>query len=1130
MSLPTPPSTSHRVEKEIRRLPTRMVVWKEEHEIHPLTVEGSRRPLSPPNVPVRSILKKTAHESLPLMEELRRETTPEPLDPLADLHYLDNPVTRIIAADAALRDLIESYSVLATRLRACVTGNTDADASWPLFQPLRKHRDALVSAMCRDLGRALETPPTDDDAKEEVRFLPSPEKSPKKKGMSAEGVKYARDLCTTCHAVLKLLSAVFTFPAIYGIFEDAHLSDLLTATLAIPLTSELPTPNARKTWALSVWLLQYQRLPAEVLLPARDRIAYALRRGIEGELGKEGKKGSISDGLKAIHDLSICYPSVFIPAFTDLIPSVFAQLLAPTLVLRAQACHALGGYAYGLSTLPTSASHSRAANYTATYLTQAPLGTPSKKPSSPVKDPAIIRTLRTTLGATDPKHAAQGPIWALSLLAYFIVMLGPQVYLDERMSKCITALSAVATRHTRSTVRSLACLVWRCMTWAYFRPLPIKLPHQQDEPTNESQETIEDSEGEADQEYTEDELRCFRLSMSQGWRVLSSMVDMGAAVSTIGALLTPASSPADSERRLTRALSLLTELSKRGGYSCQESLWTVAQLVSRYSPGGVDEDSGEFDWLKLLPFGLFSAMPGLLTTEFTSCAPVVKGLIGECAHTDEVRALTLEEITSERVYDCLMRVWSEGLRAMKLQWGEPFPVEILNIWTSLLTARVTAAQDDESELNYLSCYIADMLSAILEENSLDISSKQEDDDSLLALTSPAKPSHSKRRSPLPVYRWKPALKLLLVRQLWLIVTSVLPPDQLSAAAETLLAVVIKSEVNLVVDIDIIDDVRSQWASLCAEVIYHSDEQNLLAFWNMKQSKVSGRRSSRNWNENVRSCVWSHFLEKWREEHSSWEGAAILLGAPFLEPNIWDMSGEDLDEWKAFLQFTVDRALDYGVDSVSVVDHIAATISGRSSLSVTSSTRVSELLLGSFDVADARSLPSALFALANETLVDIYPPTVHNKVPSLWLLRTLTRSIDVCPVEISEQLLETLQEGMCYWIQDDQSVLTGDEYGMDVLPMYQTVLARMMGLPLQPSTVNNLAKLVESAFCGRADKPDGAISAFLEFWQLTYGSVPEPVDGWSDRIVTCLERSGLRSQPPVVEVSESLVIPRCFISE
>jgi hypothetical protein len=73
---------------------------------------------------------------------------------------------------------------------------------------------------------------------------------------------------------------------------------MVTQALAIPLAPELPTPNARKTCVLAIWLLQTQRLPADVLSPAKDRITYALRRAIEGELGKEGKKGSASDGMK----------------------------------------------------------------------------------------------------------------------------------------------------------------------------------------------------------------------------------------------------------------------------------------------------------------------------------------------------------------------------------------------------------------------------------------------------------------------------------------------------------------------------------------------------------------------------------------------------------------------------------------------------------------------------------------------------------------------------------------------------------------------------------------------------------------------------------------------------------------
>ncbi|KAG1768267.1 hypothetical protein EV702DRAFT_1203355 [Suillus placidus] len=189
---------------------------------------------------------------------------------------------------------------------------------------------------------------------------------------------------------MRLLESVFILPAVYRIFTDTQLGEMLTAVLSIPMADVLPTPNARKMCALSIWLLQVQRLPEEVIVPAKDRIAFALRRGTEGELGKEGKKGSACDGLKAIYDLAVYQPSTFVPAFTELLPSILANLLAPTLLLRTQACHALGVAAF-LTTTQRSPS-------------------PHKTPTKPSLDPIIVRTLRTTLNALEPQHAAQGPV------------------------------------------------------------------------------------------------------------------------------------------------------------------------------------------------------------------------------------------------------------------------------------------------------------------------------------------------------------------------------------------------------------------------------------------------------------------------------------------------------------------------------------------------------------------------------------------------------------------------------------------------------------------------------------------------------------------------------------------------
>lgn len=245
MSLLTPPHTSHRNEKEkenkfpeppVAGPSTRTVVWAAKDVIHSLATPIKHVSISSKHRPStsKSILKSLPENYLlefPAVVK-KRETTPEPADPLVDLHYLDHPVDQILSngedSEEALGKLTEAYNVLAARLRTSITEATDADASWPIFQPLRKNKQAFVDAVVRDVKRALVDPMSHNvHATEEVASklasyaLPSPANSPTKKkgGLSEEQVKYARDLGTTCHSVIKLLAAMLCFPAIYNIFE-----------------------------------------------------------------------------------------------------------------------------------------------------------------------------------------------------------------------------------------------------------------------------------------------------------------------------------------------------------------------------------------------------------------------------------------------------------------------------------------------------------------------------------------------------------------------------------------------------------------------------------------------------------------------------------------------------------------------------------------------------------------------------------------------------------------------------------------------------------------------------------------------------------------------------------------------
>jgi len=236
MSLPTPPSTSHRdkenrdKENRIKRSGSR-VVWSDLNEYHSIT--GSPTAVRPPEphavkMAPKSILKKTSYAILPFQDVdiNKRETTPEPEDPLSDPHYLQYPVSRLIAFDSSLRDLIEAYNILAVRIKATLAGPS-THASCALLQPFKKNAGSIVNAIVRDLGRAMEDPGSspecpEHEPQEDRVFLPSPQSSPRRKrGMTADQVKSARDTCTTCHAVLKFLSVVFALEAVYSVFTGA---------------------------------------------------------------------------------------------------------------------------------------------------------------------------------------------------------------------------------------------------------------------------------------------------------------------------------------------------------------------------------------------------------------------------------------------------------------------------------------------------------------------------------------------------------------------------------------------------------------------------------------------------------------------------------------------------------------------------------------------------------------------------------------------------------------------------------------------------------------------------------------------------------------------------------------------
>lgn len=148
-------------------------------------------------------------------------------------------------------------------------------------------------------------------------------------------------------------------------------------------------------------------------------------------------------------------------------------------------------------------------------------------------------------------------------------------------------------------------------------------------------------------------------------------------------------------------------------------------------------------------------------------------------------------------------------------------------------------------------------------------------------------------------------------------------------------------------------------------------------------------------------------------------------------NAWTLSSDDFNTWEDFLCHTINKALDYGIDSIAVLDAIAELVSQNQNPTFTSFTRVADLLLSHLDMPDARQIPDAVMEFVNDTLRYSYPPEPRNKVTSMWVIRSLTRVIETCPSELAMNLLESVQEGLCTWISDEYQALSQEEYTFDV---------------------------------------------------------------------------------------------------
>ncbi|KAI1794358.1 hypothetical protein LXA43DRAFT_1179542 [Ganoderma leucocontextum] len=325
-----------------------------------------------------------------------------------------------------------------------------------------------------------------------------------------------------------------------------------------------------------------------------------------------------------------------------------------------------------------------------------------------------------------PMWSIKAPVWAFSVVAHLVILLGPTVCLHWDLTRTFTALFSLGMRHTKSSVRALGCHAWYTTTLVFFRPPHVEI-------------TIDTETDGEDESATEDDAISERRKRDEmlrsNFKLLPSIVDMGVRRANVSALL---GQEVIDDKLVFAALRMLRYMSRKGGV-------TPAQRRIAFA-----------------------------------CRPV-KPLIEECPQVSDVRTLTLDEILAQGVSVLRpSRGSEEVLGEIREVW-----FNLLNCHTAPLLD-----SDDQCGLANLAMNACDVLLDILDDPGLDFTMcKEELGDgapSSPIKRSGAQDNAKGTDQPLPESQWNFAVKLFLVRDLFTITRAVFPPETFAELAEALL--------------------------------------------------------------------------------------------------------------------------------------------------------------------------------------------------------------------------------------------------------------------------------------------------------------------------------------------------------
>ncbi|KAI9508331.1 hypothetical protein F5148DRAFT_1197378 [Russula earlei] len=387
-------------------------------------------------------------------------------NPLYNPEYLLGPIETIVCSHQALtsghlslHDITEAYRTLSMRIRQSSRHLSVMSDSFPALELLRDRDADVVTALRRDILRAVPI----------SAWHPSSNLSPRSPGTTAVTVSWelamyntdhAEAFSTLCHYALRLLSEIFRLPALSSVFTMQDLGLLLGDVTFIISHPRLVSPSASKTTTLLTWIIRTQRLPKDVLLPRIEDLILSLELILEATVRDTYVAVIVVDALICIVNLLTFHRHIFVAPLAGLLPSVFPLVMHPSSELRHHTAVVLATFSHTLITYRTLVGESTVetiCSHTHSFLTPET----TRHPTSSRKLPPLLDTV---VSSKDFGGMGKNSPWALTIVASFTVLLGPSLFLHQGPLKLVMNTAQKALRHQPG--RDLNPHVWRTFIWS----------------------------------------------------------------------------------------------------------------------------------------------------------------------------------------------------------------------------------------------------------------------------------------------------------------------------------------------------------------------------------------------------------------------------------------------------------------------------------------------------------------------------------------------------------------------------------------------------------------------------------------------------------------------------------------